>query len=138
MEGRGAAETTEEHLPAWTLVARAPAGQVRPWKSVGGGKVLESLRLWIEARQTIVGAHPKQATLVFQNAAHHFACETVLLVVGLKRPCAWVKFVQTVLRSDPHIPRAIEVHGVYPVIAQGPTVVWVMLVDLELSRPRIE
>lgn len=63
IEGRGAAETTEEHLPAWALIARTPARQVGPWKSVGGGKVLETLGLNIEARQTIVGPHPSSPRL---------------------------------------------------------------------------
>src|SRR5262249_29876438 len=129
IEGRGTAEAAEEHLPAWTFEAGTPARQVRARNSVGDRKAPELPRLRIEAGQALVGSQPKLARAVFQNAAHHVSRETVLLVIGLEGPGIRVKFVQTVLRADPHIARAIEMDGIYAIVAQRARVVGVVLVD---------
>src|ERR1700756_4972812 len=76
--------------------------------------------------------------LVFLNTSHHSAGQPVLLVVVLKSTRSRIKFAQTVLRSDPHRTLMIEMNRIYAIVAQRPGIVRVVLVDSELSCPRVE
>src|SRR3984885_9355880 len=55
----GAAESAEEHLSTWALVACTPTGEVRSGKPVCGAEIPERLISRIEAGKSAVGAHPE-------------------------------------------------------------------------------
>src|ERR1700744_529573 len=93
IEGRGAAESAEEHLSTWALVACAPAGEVRSRKPVRRAEVAERLFSLVEAGKSAVGAHPEIPWTILQDAAHHVAREPVLLVISLEAPRAAIESV---------------------------------------------
>jgi hypothetical protein len=68
---------------------------------------------WPDRPRNQTQAHGRRSLL----NRHLCTLQAVAFVVRLKGPCARVKFVQTVLRANPHIARPIEAHGVYTVIA---------------------
>src|SRR3984885_6592193 len=93
IERRCAAESTEEHLSTWALVACTPTGEVRSRKPVCGAEVPERLFSRVEAGKSAVGAHPEIPWTILQDAAHHVARKPVLLVIGLETPGVAVESV---------------------------------------------
>src|SRR5437763_211001 len=127
VEGSSSVKAPEEHLSTWALEARAPARQVRPRQSLRGRVTLDSGALRVESRYSIIGAHPKLAVIIFQDAAHCIAGQTIAARVDGKRTRLRVKLVQPVLGTHPHRARAIEVHRVHPVVAQAEGTIHVVL-----------
>src|SRR5580658_8577656 len=138
IERRGAAESAEEHLSTWALVACTPTGEVRSWKPVCGAEVPERLFSRVEAGKSAVGAHPEIPQTILQDAAHHVARKPVLLVISLETPGVAVEPVQAILGSNPHDARVVEVNRIHPIIAQGSGIIWVVGVDGEFRSAGIK
>src|SRR5580704_8674395 len=138
MENSGSVKAPEEHLSTWIFEARAPAGQVRARQSLRSRVTLDRQALRIESRYPIIGTHPKVAVVIFEDAAHCIARQAIALRVRSERSRLRVKLVQPVLGTYPHTARAIKVHRVHPVVAQGPGTIYVVCVRGELTRGRIE
>src|SRR3954469_23907796 len=94
-------EATEEHFTCLAPVARVHSSKIVSRKTIFHRVVLKLPRLGIEAGDPFVGAHPKIATVISQNAAHHIARKSILLVEGGKRERFPIQPVQSVLRTDP-------------------------------------
>src|ERR1700722_1461204 len=128
----------EVHLSTLILEARAPAGQVRARQSLRDRVTIDRCALRIESCYPPIRTDPKVAVVIFEDAADCIARQTIALRVDGEGACLRVKLVQPVLGTYPHGSRAIKVHRIYPVVAQGPGPIHVMCVGGELTRRWIE
>src|SRR5271170_435963 len=134
---RPAIEAPKEHLSTRTLEAGSATGQIRPRKPVRRRETREQSRTWVESRDTVIGAHPQIAVLVFKDTIDRVPWQTIKL---RKRDdsTGWIAAIQSVLGANPHGACVIEAHRIYSVAAKPAQGVSAMLGDGEPSARRIK
>src|SRR4029077_16576394 len=137
-EGNPATKPAEKHLSTYTLKASIPTRKVIARQAVNCRVVRKSICDGIEPGQPTVCAHPEHAELVFENAAHGVAGQTILHIVVGECPAFTVQLVQAVFRADPNDSRMVNIGRGNGVVAQRSGITYFVRIDGKLTCPRIE
>src|ERR1700742_1387316 len=97
-------------------------------------KIRKPARLRVEARQAIVGTHPKPVMIVFQDSKDNGAGQAIPRAVNRKMPRLAIEQIQPVRRTDPEIVPAVCIDIVDGIVAQA---VLARYMDKMLKDPRI-